>query len=213
MRHLFVALSLTALFLPGLVFAGSLEDTAFVPLTSIPGIAQAGNIDTLPEFLNNLYKLAIGAAAVLAVLQIVRAGIVYMGGDSVTEKKEAKQLITYAIGGLVLVLSPVIVFSIINPDILSLKIGRFDELRPVPQATTTNTGLGGGATAPDSVIPATGTRNGACKTYADGEALPPNDYVAQQCCGNQQSATVSCEVRARTNRDYTMTEYCACTQK
>ncbi len=100
----------------------------FVPLTSIPGIDAAGNAATLPDFLNNLYKLLIGAAAVLAVIQIVRAGILYMGGDSVTEKKEAKNLIALSIGGLILILSPVVVFSIINPRILDLKINGLDAL-------------------------------------------------------------------------------------
>ncbi len=113
---------------PAVVFAQS--DVAFVPLTSIPGIDQAGNAATLSLFLNNLYKLAIGAAAILAVIQIIHAGIKYMGGDSVFEKKEAKELITLAIGGLVLVLSPVVVFSIINPKILDLQIGGLADLKP-----------------------------------------------------------------------------------
>lgn len=104
------------------------DSLGFVPLTSIPGIESAGNSATLPDFLNNLYKLAIGVAAVLAVLQIVRAGIMYMGGDSVTEKKEARNLITLSIGGLILILSPVIVFSVINPKILDLKIDGLDAL-------------------------------------------------------------------------------------
>ena len=121
------------------------ESVAFVPLTSIPGIESAGNAETLPAFLNNLYKLAIGVAAVLAVLQIVRAGVMYMGGDSITEKKDAKNLIALSVGGLILVLSPVIVFSIINPSILSLKIGGLDEL-----ANTGFTEGGGTATSTPS---------------------------------------------------------------
>ncbi len=119
---------LTFLLVPFVALAQADTSTAFIPLTSIPGIESAGNADSLPDFLNNLYRLMIGAAAVLAVLQIVRAGIMFMGGDSVTEKKEAKSLIVLAIGGLVLILSPVIVFSVINPDILSLKINRLGEL-------------------------------------------------------------------------------------
>ncbi len=110
------------------VGASAPTSLGFVPLTSIPGIESAGNAATLPDFLNNLYKLLIGAAAVLAVIQIVRAGILYMGGDSVTEKKEAKNLIALSIGGLILILSPVVVFSIINPRILDLKINGLDAL-------------------------------------------------------------------------------------
>ncbi len=140
MKRVLILLTLLVLLLPQASFAAGTAtpttDTStqaptslgFVPLTSIPGIDAAGNAATLPDFLNNLYKLLIGAAAVLAVIQIVRAGILYMGGDSVTEKKEAKNLIALSIGGLILILSPVVVFSIINPRILDLKINGLDAL-------------------------------------------------------------------------------------
>ena len=112
--------------LPLLALAQGIEEATFVPITNIPAFTEVGNAITTPDglsaFLNNIYKLCIGAAAVLAVLQIMRAGIIYMGGDSVTEKKEAKNLIALSIGGLILVLSPVVVFSIINPEILNLEI-------------------------------------------------------------------------------------------
>lgn len=109
------------------------QGTDFVPLTNLPAITEVGNAITTPDglakFLNNIYGLCIGIAAVVAVLQIMRAGIMYMGGDSVTEKKEAKNLIALSIGGLILVLSPVVVFSIINPEILSLRIKGIDALK------------------------------------------------------------------------------------
>lgn len=113
--------------IPLAVFAQE-DSTKFVPLTNVPFLEAAGNASTLPKFLNDLYRICIGLAAVIAVLQIMRAGVMYMGGDSVTEKKEAKNLIGLAIGGLILVLSPVVVFSIINPDILSLKINGIQDL-------------------------------------------------------------------------------------
>lgn len=136
-------LSFLILFLgfPLLVFA---QDAAFVPLTTnAPFLEGLGNADRLPDFLNNIYRLCIGVAAVLAVLQIMRAGIMYMGGDSVTEKKEAKNLIAMSIGGLVLVLSPVVVFSLINPSILSLEIKGIEELKvaaPVDSGGVPGTG-------------------------------------------------------------------------
>ena len=101
----------------------------FVPLTNVPFIAEAGNSFNLSDFLNGLFKICIGVAAVVAVLQIMRAGIMYMGSDSgFAEKKEAKNLIALSIGGLILVLSPVVVFSVINPEILSLKIAGMENL-------------------------------------------------------------------------------------
>ena len=124
--------------LPALAHAATTTDTSFVPLTNIPALFDTGNQFNLQNFLNGLYRVCIGAAAVIAVLQIMRAGIMYMGGDSVTEKKEARSLIGLAIGGLILVLSPVIVFSIINPEILSLKIGNIDKLNvPLDMSSST----------------------------------------------------------------------------
>lgn len=163
MKHALLALLVLATLTPYSALAvdssgssGTQSDsTAFVPLTSIPGIESAGNAETLPDFLNNLYKLAIGVAAVLAVLQIVRAGVMYMGGDSITEKKDAKNLIALSVGGLILVLSPVIVFSIINPSILSLKIGGLDKLTE----TRLTEGSGVASTSPED--------RGICEGYVD----------------------------------------------
>jgi type IV secretory pathway VirB2 component (pilin) len=109
----------------------------FVSLTKIAAFEAAGNSATLPDFLNNLYKICIGIAAVLAVLQIMRAGVMYMGGDSVTEKSQAKSIITQSLLGLLLVLSPTIIFGIINKDILSLKINNLDKLQVLNSASQT----------------------------------------------------------------------------
>lgn len=102
---------------------------SFIPLTSIPGIAEAAGSPDLSAFLNAIYKVCIGAAAVLAVLQIIRGGITYMLGDSITEKREAKHHISLAIFGLVLVLAPALVFGVIDPRILDLKVG-VETLKP-----------------------------------------------------------------------------------
>ncbi len=123
--------------------------TGFVPLTTIPGIADAARSPDLPAFLNNLYKICIGAAAVLAVLQIVRGGITYMLGDSVTEKREARHHISLAIFGLILVLSPAIVFGVIDPKILDLNVN-VNQLTPGGLNSAHNGTLEGTQTAADS---------------------------------------------------------------
>lgn len=152
--------------LPAVALAADTSSLGFVPLTSIPGIEEAGNASTLPNFLNTVYKLAIGVAAVLAVLQIVRAGIMYMGGDSVTEKKDAKNLIALSIGGLILVLSPVVVFSIINPKILNLEIGGLNDL------TSTGFGKSSTFTGADAVLWVNNEdRDAAIKRCADSGGL------------------------------------------
>lgn len=200
MRTLLILALLLAVTAPFMVFAQPADPDrpAFVPLTSIPGIESAGNADSLPDFLNSLYRLAIGAAAVLAVLQIVRAGIMYMGGDSVTEKKEAKSLIALSIGGLVLILSPVVVFSIINPNILSLEIGRLEELTSTtPRVYTPGQviGGGGGNTCGDYVSVAHVADATSCSSVGAGYepvtgscpmCAPP---AGRKCCGTKTAAS------------------------
>lgn len=118
-------LLIAALVLPVVAFAQ--EAQPFVPLTNLPGINEAAASSTLPSFFNNLYKLCIGAAAVIAILQIMRAGMYFMfNKGSIAHNEKGKKLITDSVLGLLLVLSPVIVFGIINPDILDLKLD-FDQ--------------------------------------------------------------------------------------
>jgi|GEM_PF-6272271 len=94
----------------------------FVPLTDIPAFSNFNPSSGLPVALNSLYYICIGIAVVIAVLQLARAGITYMLADSITSKEEARHLIGASILGLVLVLSPYLVFKLINPSILSLNI-------------------------------------------------------------------------------------------
>lgn len=96
----------------------------FVPLAVIPGLTDVqATSGGLASFFNNLYKYLIGLAAVLAVIEITWAGIVMaINSDNVSKQSESKERITQAIFGLILVLSPVLIFSIINPNILNLSL-------------------------------------------------------------------------------------------
>lgn len=103
----------------------------FVPLTDLPGLSSTEAAPDFTSFLNNLYKLCIGIAAALAVFQIMHAGIKFMTNKgSISENEQAKDLIRGAVLGLLLVLSPVIVFGIINPKILELDLD-FSKLQQV----------------------------------------------------------------------------------
>ncbi len=101
----------------------------FVSLTQLPAISDAADTNSLPQFLNTLYKICIGVGAVLAVLMIMFAGFLFMTSrGSVSSNEKAKSYIQNAVLGLILLLSPTIVFGIINPDILNLDLN-FDELK------------------------------------------------------------------------------------
>lgn len=204
MKYLsFVAL---LLLVPAAVFA---QETGFVPLTNIPFVFETGSAFNLTSFLNGLYRLCIGAAAVIAVLQIMRAGIIYMGGDSVTEKKEAKNLIALSIGGLILVLSPVIVFSVINPEILTLKIGNLEKLGTQIKSGDVVAGSPWESTAsnarqlcldqggtPTEPTPGTirctpkTTSGETCTTFPVGVSTV-SSAKQQTCCSNQNSCSLN----------------------
>lgn len=114
MKKFLILLSLALLFIPASVHA-----VDFQALTGIPGIKEAGSSQNLGTLINNLYRIAIGIAGVIAVLQIIKGGITYMLGDGVTEKREATHHIRMSVLGLFLVLSPYLVFSIIDPRIVN----------------------------------------------------------------------------------------------
>jgi hypothetical protein len=118
-------------------------DNAFKPLTQLPGIQQAASSDTLPQFLNQLYKICIGLGATFAFIMIMYAGFQIMTSQgSVASNEKAKTHIREALFGLLLILAPTIVFTIINPDILKLNIN-VDGLK----SSTFNENYSGGAGA------------------------------------------------------------------
>jgi hypothetical protein len=110
-----------------LVVAHHAMAQGFVPLAPIPGLTGEGDVSAttqgLPTFFNNLYKFLIGIAAVAAVFQIIRAGIALaLNQGSVSEIISAKGRVAQSIWGLVIVLTPALVFGIINPNILNLSV-------------------------------------------------------------------------------------------
>lgn len=109
----------------------------FQPLTGgIPGISDTGGGDrSLVDYLNTLFRFAIGIGALAAVLRITFAGIKYMTSEvSVSSKQSAIEDIQNSVLGLLLLLSVVIILQQINPDLLDL-----DFLDNAKDLTITNT--------------------------------------------------------------------------
>jgi len=98
----------------------------FTALAPIPGLTEnvgIVNSDSLANFFNNLYKYLIGLAAILAIVEIIWGGLEIATQDSISKQGSGRNRIKQALIGLALVLSPVLVFSIINPRILNLSLG------------------------------------------------------------------------------------------
>lgn len=181
----------------------------FTALAPIPGLTQGVTADSssLPAFFNNLYKYAIGLAAVLAVIMIIWGGLEISTQDSVSKQGAGRERITQAIIGLVLVLSPVLVFSIINPNILNLSLG-------LKQLDT----VAGTPTSSPYVSPTPSSTNlfdvsgeiMACGSGPSGGSVSPFDCtVAKAECESQKAlspvATVVCLYNGKIDTRYTPT--------
>jgi hypothetical protein len=84
---------------------------------------------TLADFFSGIFYTAIAIGAILAVMRLGYAGIVYMTSDLPAKLGNAKTIIGNAVLGLLLLLSVWLILNQINPDILNLDI-----LQGIPQS-------------------------------------------------------------------------------
>jgi len=78
--------------------------------------------NALSKYINLVVKIAIGIAAVLAVIMIVMGGIQYMTSELISSKEEGKKRITNAILGLLIALGAYLILFTINPNLLKLDV-------------------------------------------------------------------------------------------
>lgn len=190
----------------------ALAADGFVALAPIPGLTEGevANSYDLPAFFNNLYKYLIGIAAILAIIEIVWGGLEISTKDSVSKQSDGKERIRQAIFGLILVLSPALVFGIINPQILNLRVA----LDPIdlsftpytPSVTTSytlsdieqadrpvgTTVLFSFTVAPsvraNEVIPILNARKSECTNYTGGPGI-----ILQASVGTRNFVCQTCE--------------------
>lgn len=102
--------------------------SGYQALAPIPGLTDISptsviNSATLATFFNNFYKYLIGIAAILAIIYIIWGGLeMAWNQDNVSTLIASKGKIYNALYGLLIVLAPALVFTIINPSILNLKL-------------------------------------------------------------------------------------------
>jgi hypothetical protein len=96
-----------------------LANGTFVPLSqNIPGGPNKAFGGGLFQLLNYIFAISIGVAAILAVIMLTIGGFRYMTSESVFSLGSAKENITNAIVGILIVLTAVLVLKTINPDIV-----------------------------------------------------------------------------------------------
>lgn len=104
----------------GIMFA------AFVPLADVTNSGKLSTLynsdQNLASYFNSMFKIAISAGAIIAVIRLGIAGYKYMGGDMWHTKEKAKEDIREVFFGLLLLLSIWIILNQINPNLLNLNI-------------------------------------------------------------------------------------------
>lgn len=105
----------------------------FVPLECYVNSKKLSSLyaDTksLSTYLNTIFKVAIAAGAMLAVLRLTYAGYLYMGGDMWGNKQKAKDIIRDVFIGIFLLLSIYVILKQINPNLLNLGV-TLDKIQP-----------------------------------------------------------------------------------
>jgi len=104
-------------FLPDLTQA----EINYTPLTGDTA-GKLSEVDSFSELLQNIYNYSIVIAGMLAVIMIAIGGFQYMGSDAYSTKQSAKERITNAIIGLLIVISAVLILETINPGITDLEL-------------------------------------------------------------------------------------------
>ncbi|MBI3020291.1 MAG: hypothetical protein HYY60_03140 [Parcubacteria group bacterium] len=116
-------LAFTVITVAPIGFLYAADPPSYVPLAPLPPpppdvVTQTG----LAGYLQTLFWLAITLAGVLAVLMIVKGGVLYMTSEAFNTKQAAKTQITMAIVGFLLAISSVLILTTINPDLLKFKL-------------------------------------------------------------------------------------------
>lgn len=129
MHILTSTLALLLLLLPEVLFAQVNQSLINFNLN-----AQTGT-DGFSNYVNLIYALSISAAALLAVIKIIIAGVKYMLTDVVTSKGDAIKEIKGALFGLLLIISAVLILTVINPQLIKSTL-TFNP-QPMPEVNVT----------------------------------------------------------------------------
>ncbi len=135
----------------------------FTPMVGIPGLDTSGNY-TFVELINKLYIFLIAIGAVIGVIKIAFAGVKWATSASGGSISAAKEDIKGVLLGLIILMAPYLILSIINPKFTNLDVLK---LKPLNLPATQSPG--GGAPpnpgAPSNPEQYTQQCPGDCKTY------------------------------------------------
>lgn len=101
--------------LPLFAFAVEVKTFTDIPFLDGPDKSTGGYVQAL-------YNLAIGIAAILAVGKLIWVGTRYMLSESVTGKFDAKASIQSTLLGLLIIMSAVLILTTINPQLANVNV-------------------------------------------------------------------------------------------
>ncbi len=102
-----------------LLFTNTASAESFSTLSGLPGLPTS-QVPSIGEFINVIFRMAIGLGSVIAVLMIVIGGFEYLSTDVFQRKSAGREKIENALLGLGLLLGSSLLLGTINPDLLRL---------------------------------------------------------------------------------------------
>ena len=143
---------------------------SYTPLSPLPGSTVVDTTDP-GSYLWTLFGIAVGVAAMLAVIMIIIGGFQYMTSEAIGSKESAKKRMWAAVLGLALILGSWLILNTINPNLLNLP---FEGLKSKFQE----------AIIPNSAVDSTA---GDAVNFGDPDDLEPGDDspFCDQVCQDQ----------------------------
>lgn len=140
-------------------------------------IGQTTIVTSFAQYIDVLYRFAVGLAGIMAIAMIIVAGFdwVFAGGNE--EKiKGAKDRISGALWGLIIVLTSYLLLNTINPALVSLKGAQIPKIQ-LPDVTTSLADL---PACSEGIF-----KDSDC--YNNGKATRAEAMCGQACWYNQQA--------------------------
>ncbi|HUT96149.1 MAG TPA: hypothetical protein VMW82_01105 [Candidatus Paceibacterota bacterium] len=110
-----------------ILFAGAWQACQAVDLLmeypEIPGAQSPNKTSDLPNLINYIYRFALLACGIVAFISILIGAIQYVtsAGDA-SKAGDAKDRITQALLGVLILLTAVVILNTINPDLVNLSL-------------------------------------------------------------------------------------------
>lgn len=104
----------------GAPLPGYLREDCVALLAPLPGFdyVESGDGSPLASWVNNIIRIAIAIAGLLAVIMIIFAGITYMTSNTVSGKSSGKDMIKNALIGLMIALGIFVILNTIDPTLI-----------------------------------------------------------------------------------------------